>query len=72
MMFLHETDDPVLKKDMGSRAVLNTDAASLSRYRAERKRLSEMSKVTERMDSLEDKLDKLNNTIGELIASLKR
>lgn len=71
-MTLYDTDVSSYKKDMGSRAVLNSDQASLIRYKSEREKRQNLSRLSDRMDSLEDKLDSLNSIIGELIASLKR
>lgn len=78
MSELHETDIPSLKKDMGSKAVINTDLASLQRYKLEKQRRNEIALMAKRQIELEqeqanmnNKLDTLSNQMNEILSLLR-
>lgn len=63
-------NNPDLVRDMGSKAVVSTDAAGLSRYKEQRRRLvaqkTEFQDTKQRLESIEKEMATLKLIVSEL------
>lgn len=58
-MDLEKTTEPSLMKDMSTGALINVDKGKLAAYRKQKKAMQEAFSITERLDRIENKINRI-------------
>lgn len=71
MKYLKVENQDSLIRDCSTNSLLNIDSSGLAAYKIKKKQIHQIQNMEERMNNMENKIDKLNESIENLVILFK-
>lgn len=70
-MFVEIKNKENLIRELGSKALLNTNSDEINRYHQQRKLLEKNRNISEKMETLENRMDKIEDLLEKILDRIK-